>query len=43
MQPKYGSKVNLCQVDTGSFVYEIETENFYRDVTNNIETNFDAS
>ena len=26
MQPKYGSKVKLCYMDTDSFVYEIETE-----------------
>ena len=24
MRPKYGSKVNLCYMDTGSFVYEID-------------------
>ena len=26
MQPKYGSKVKLCYMDTDSFVYETETE-----------------
>ena len=30
MRPKYGSKVRLCYMDTDSFVYEIETEDFYR-------------
>ena len=25
MQPKYGSKVKLCYMDTDIFVYEIET------------------
>ena len=24
MRPKYGSKVNLCYMDTDSFVYEID-------------------
>ena len=28
MKPRYGSKVNLCYMDTDSFVYEIETEDF---------------
>ena len=28
MKPKYGSKVKLCYMDTDSFVYEIETEDF---------------
>ena len=32
MRPKYGSKVKLCCMDTDSFVYEIETEDFYRDI-----------
>ena len=30
MRPKYGSKVKLCYMDTDSFVYEIETKDFYR-------------
>ena len=30
MRPKYGNKVNLCYMDTDSFVYEIETEVFTR-------------
>ena len=30
MRPKYGSKVRLCYMDTDSFVYEIETEYFFR-------------
>ena len=28
MRPKYGSKVSLCYMDTDSFVYKIETEEF---------------
>ena len=32
MRPKYGSKVKLCYMDTGSFVYEIQAEDFYRDI-----------
>ena len=28
MKPKYGSKVKLCYMDTDSYVYEIETEDF---------------
>ena len=34
MQPKYGSKVKLCYMDTDSFVYEKETEDFYRVLQN---------
>ena len=32
MRPKYGTKVNLCYMDTDSFVYEVEAEDFYRDI-----------
>ena len=37
MRPKYGSKVKLCYMDTGSFVYEIETEGFYRDIAKDVK------
>ena len=43
MRPKDDSKVKLCCIDTDSFVYEIETEDFYRDFANNVEKRFDAS
>ena len=43
MRSKYGSKVNLCYMDTDSFVYEVETEGFYRDVAKDVEKRFDTS
>ena len=43
MRLKYGSKVKLCYMDTGSFVYEIETEDFYRDIAKDVEKRFDTS
>ena len=43
MQPKYGSKIGLCYMDTDSFVYEIEAEYFYRDIAKDVETKFDTS
>ena len=43
MQPKYGSRVRLCYMDTDSFLYEIETEDFYRDIAKDLETKFDTS
>ena len=36
-RPKYGSKVKLCYMDTDSFVYEIETEDFYRDIAKGVK------
>ena len=43
MRPKYGGKVNLCYMDTGSFVYGIQAEDFYRDIAKDVEKRFDTS
>ena len=43
MRPKYSSKVKLCYMNTDSFVYEIETNDFYWDIENDVERRFDAS
>ena len=43
MRLKYSSKVKLCCMDTGSFVYEIETEDFYRDIAKDVEKRFVTS
>ena len=43
MRSEYGSKVKLCYVDTDSFVYEIETEDVYRDIAKDVEKKFDTS
>ena len=43
MRLKYGSKVNSCYMDTNSFVYEIETEDFYRDIEKDVKERFDTS
>ena len=42
MRPRYGSKVKLCYMDTDSFVYEIETKDFYRDIAKDVEKRFDT-
>ena len=43
MRPKYGSKFKLCYMDTDSFVYETETEDFYRDIPKDVKKRFDTS
>ena len=43
MRPNYGNKVKLCYMDTDSFVYEIETEDFYWDIAKDVEKRFDTS
>ena len=41
--PKYGEKIKLCYMDTDSYVYDIKTEDFYKDIAGDIETRFDTS
>ena len=43
MRPKYGSKVKLSYMDTDSFVYKIETDDFYRDIANDVGKRFNTS
>ena len=43
MKPKYGHNVKLCYMDTDSFVRNIKTENFYKDIANDVEKRFDTS
>ena len=34
MKPKYGDTVKLCYMDTDSFIMNIKTEDFYKDIAN---------
>ena len=43
MKPKYDDNVKLCYMDTDSFIMNIKTEDFYKDITNNVEKRFDTS
>ena len=43
MKPKYGNNVKLCYMDTDSFVMNIKTEDFYKDIANDVEKRFDMS
>ena len=42
MKPKYGDNVKLCYMDTDSFIMHIETEDFYKDIANDIEKRVDT-
>ena len=37
MKPKYGDNVKLCYMDTDSFIMHITTEDFYKDVADDVE------
>ena len=43
IKPKYGSRAKLLFTDTDSLEYEIETEDFYKDISPDVETMFDTS
>ena len=43
MKPKYSNDVKLCYMGTDSFVMNIKTENFYKDIANDVEKRFDTS
>ena len=43
MKPKYGNDAKLCYMDTDSFVMNIKTNDFYRDIANDVEKRFDTS
>ena len=40
---KYGDKAKLLFTDTDSFMYEIQTEDFYKDISADIKHRFDTS
>ena len=43
IKPKYGSKAKLLFTDTDSFIYEIQTEDFYKDISGDVRDRFDTS
>ena len=43
MKPKYGDNVKLCYMDTDSFIMHIKTEDFYKDIADDVEKGFDTS
>ena len=42
-KPKYGDKVKLCYTDTDSFIIHIITEEFFEDISCDVEISYDTS
>ena len=42
LKSKYGDKVRLCYMDTDSFILQIQTEDFYKDIANDVNILFDT-
>ena len=43
MKLKYNDNVKLCYMDTNSFIMHIETEDFCKDIADDVEKRFDTS
>ena len=43
MKPTYGDNVKLCYMDTDSFIMHIKTEDFYKDIADDVKKRFDTS
>ena len=43
MKSKYNDNVKLCYMDTDSFIMKIKKNDFYKDVSNDVEKRFDTS
>ena len=44
IKPKYGEQGDNClMTDTDSLIYEIQTDDFYKDIEKDIKTKFDTS
>ena len=37
IKPKYGDKVQLLMTDTDSLIYEIKTDDYYKDIEDDIQ------
>ena len=43
IKPKYGDKAKLCYMDTDSFMLHIKTEDFFKDIADDVKIWFDTS
>ena len=43
MKPKYNDNAKLCYMDTDSFIMNIKTNDFHKDISNDVENRFDTS
>ena len=43
MKPKYNDDAKLCYVDADSFAMHIKTNDFYKDVSDDVDNRLDTS
>ena len=42
-KPKYQNNAKLCYMDTDSFIIHIKTEDFYKDIADDVKKRYDTS
>ena len=42
VKPKHGTKAKFYNMDTGSFIVHIKTDNNFKDIPEDVETRFDT-
>ena len=43
LKPKYCDNIKLCYMDTDSFIIHIQTDDFFKDIANDVDKWFDTS
>ena len=43
LKPKYQDNIKLCYMDTDRFILQIQTDNFFNDINNDVNKWFDTS
>ena len=43
INPKYQDNEKLCYMNTDGFIINIKAEDYYKDITNDVEKRFDTS
>ena len=43
IKPKYKDNAKLCYMDADNFIISIKTEDFYKDIANDVERGYDTS
>ena len=43
IKPKHNDNVRLCYMDTDSFIMNIKTNDFYKDISDDVDNRFDTS
>ena len=43
LKPKYDNNIGLCYMDTHSFIFHVETEDFHKDISNDVYNKSDTS